>query len=79
MFNMLFRFMSDLNSYRTKFRFYVVIQVITLWILGVPFRRYSTYTEPQNLVQDISYLLGEADSPTLKGDAKEYNGVPKAL
>lgn len=39
---------------------------------GAPFRRYSVYTEPQNLEQDIKYLLGEAEAPTMTGESTEY-------
>jgi len=54
------------------------------WLIdtdGKPFRRYSSYTEPQNLEQDINFLLGEADSPSIDGSAIEYykNRMPKDL
>jgi len=46
------------------------------WLIdkqGTPFRRYSSYTEPQNLEQDIKYLLGEAAMPSMEGNAIEYH------
>ena len=59
------------------------IENITILFLptGKPFRRYSSYTEPQNLEQDINFLLGEASSPSIDGNAIEYykNRMPKDL
>jgi len=54
------------------------------WLIdtdGKPFRRYSSYTEPQNLERDINFLLGEAESPSIDGSAIEYykNRMPKDL
>jgi len=45
------------------------------WLIdanGQPFRRYSSFTEPQNLEQDIKFLLGEVAEPSLNGNAIEY-------
>ena len=41
--------------------------------IGQPFRRYHSYTEPFNLEQDIKYLLGEAEQPSLNGNAIDYH------
>ena len=41
--------------------------------IGQPFRRYHSYTEPYNLEQDIKYLLGEAEQPSLNGNAIDYH------
>lgn len=46
------------------------------WLIssdGQPFRRYHSYTEPYNLEQDINYLLGEAEQPSLNGNAIDYH------
>ena len=40
--------------------------------IGTPFRRYSSYTEPQDMEQDIKYLLGEEEMPSMEGNAREY-------
>jgi len=45
------------------------------WLIdvnGMPFRRYSSETEPQNVEQDIKFLLGEVAEPSMKGNAIEY-------
>ena len=52
--------------YKTSNNFYQYI--------GTPFRRYSSYTEPQNMEQDIKYLLGEEALPSMEGNAIEYYG-----
>lgn len=44
------------------------------WLInkdGIPFRRYTPHTEPQNLEQDIKFLLGEVDDPKQEGNAEE--------
>jgi len=46
------------------------------WLIdknGQPFRRYSSYTEPHNMEQDIKFLLGEVDEPSLDGNAVDYH------
>jgi len=46
------------------------------WLIdvnGMPFRRYSSYTEPQNLEQDIRFLLGEVEKPSINGNAIDYH------
>jgi len=45
------------------------------WLIdvnGQPFRRYNSYTEPQNMEQDIKYLLGEVSKPSMNGNAVDY-------
>jgi len=54
------------------------------WLIdinGKPFRRYSSFTEPQNMEQDIKFLLGEEPSPSNDGSAIEYykSRMPKDL
>lgn len=42
------------------------------WLIdkhGIPFRRYSSFTEPANLEEDISFLLGDSVSPTKIGSS----------
>jgi len=48
------------------------------WLIsrnGQPFRRYHSYTEPQNLEQDIRYLLGEVAEPSPEGNAVDYHAT----
>ena len=49
--------------------------------IGKPFRRYSSFTEPQNMEQDIKFLLGEESHPSTDGNAVEYynSRMPKDL
>ena len=61
-----------------------LIIMINHWILiatGTPFRRYSSFTEPQNMEQDIKFLLGEVPHPSFDGNAIEYynSRMPKDL
>lgn len=45
------------------------------WLIdknGQPFRRYSSYTEPFNMLQDILYLLGEVLEPSSDGNSVEF-------
>ena len=50
-------------------------------LIGKPFRRYSSFTEPQNMEQDIKFLLGEVPQPSTDGSAIEYynSRMPKEL
>jgi len=46
------------------------------WLIaadGQPFRRYHSYTEPYNLEQDIRFLLGLANEPSLSGNAIDFH------
>ena len=52
-----------------------------IFLTGKPFRRYSSFTEPQNMEQDIKFLLGEVPQPSSDGSAIEYynSRMPKDL
>lgn len=46
------------------------------WLIaknGRPFRRYHSYTEPYHLEQDIQFLLGEINQPSMSGNAIDYH------
>ena len=67
-----------------KLNYLPLIIMINHWILiatGTPFRRYSSFTEPQNMEQDIKFLLGEVPHPSFDGNAIEYynSRMPKDL
>lgn len=58
------------NDIRWNFEKWLITKV------GTPFRRYSSPTRPENLVEDIEYLLGDAPlSPRMQeGDARKEPG-----
>ena len=88
------KWLIDVNGkFRTRFsskiwknsiKYLPLIIMINHWILiatGTPFRRYSSFTEPQNMEQDIKFLLGEVPHPSFDGNAIEYynSRMPKDL
>ena len=60
----------------------IIVQTYRIFFaIGMPFRRYSSFTEPQNMEQDIKFLLGEVPHPSFDGNAIEYynSRMPKDL
>jgi len=54
------------------------------WLIdkdGQPFRRYSSYSEPFNILQDILYLLGLQPTAQCDGNADDFyrKRIPKDL
>ena len=76
--------LRNLNVVKTRKVNELILIVKTYRIffaIGKPFRRYSSFTEPQNMEQDIKFLLGEESHPSTDGNAVEYynSRMPKDL
>ena len=55
--------------------------ISNFFFLGQPFRRYSSYSEPFNILQDILYLLGLQPTAQCDGNADDFyrKRIPKDL